>query len=258
MRMMGWGLGMLLAMPFATNAVEPATPSEVEFGAGAWVDVDATGKAHVVEMDRLDRFKDEGSPGSLVEIIEDRLRERIESWQFQPPTKNGVAVSGRTHVNALLVAEDDRSGNIRLRVKRANTGMAMKQRPSFMPLAFEMGGASGWRLVVHLEIDPQGHVAEARIVNSSVFNGREFIPRRSYLDLTKVTLRTVRQIEFEMERVDGQPIAGGGDLPIQLCIGGSAACDDSTVDGQSVADGPEFATVNPAMQLRSTVAGTVL
>ena len=71
-------LGMLLAWPLAGQAAKPAEPTSIEFGAGAWVDVDATGKAHVVEMAKLG-FKDEDKPGSLANAIKTRMQERIET-----------------------------------------------------------------------------------------------------------------------------------------------------------------------------------
>jgi len=253
-------LGLFLAGPLAGRAAESEEPASIEFSAGAWVDVDATGKAHVVEMDRSGRLEDDGKAASLVDVINARLRGRIESWQFDPPTKNGVAVSGRTHVDMTVLAEDDGSGDIRLRVKQAHTGLVMKQRPSFMPLVFEMGGASGWKLLFHLEIDPEGHVTDARIVDSRIFDGKEFVARRSTYDLTRVALRTVRQLEFEMEQVDGQPIAGNGALPVRLCMSGSAACNDPISDEGDEGDASqvEFAAANPAIGLRTDVANMLL
>ena len=81
MRRFALCLGLLLAWPLAGQAAKPAEPTSIEFGAGAWVDVDATGKAHVVEMDRLEGLGNgtgSGS-GSLADVINARLRERIES-----------------------------------------------------------------------------------------------------------------------------------------------------------------------------------
>lgn len=240
----------------ATGAVQPAS---VQFGAGAWVDVDATGKAHVIAMDGQGRLGADGRPSPLADIIATRLRERIESWEFQPPMKNGVAVPGKTHVHVLVSGEDDGSGGIRLRTLHAGTGMQLIRKPSLMPLVLEMGAAQAWRLLVRLEVDAQGHVAHARITESSVFNGRDFVARPTHLDLNRTVVRTVSQFEFEMEQVDGRPIAGAGELPIHLCMGGSAGCDDAVAVGKSAQDDEtEFVAVSPAMQLKSAVAGTVL
>ena len=259
MRRIAWCLVTLLAASWAIHAAEPAAPTSIEFGAGAWVDVDATGKAHVVEMDKLDRLKDENKPGSLADIIKARLRERIESWQFEPPTKNAVALSGRTHVNLTVAAEDSGSGDIGLRVKRANTGLVIRQMPSFVPVMSEMGRATGWTAVVHLEISPRGHVTDARMVDFRVFDGKEFVARPGYHDLSRAALRIIRQAEFTMEQVDGQPTAGRGDLPVQMCISGSAACSDAANEGDaSEKNKTEFAATNPAIGLRTAVAGTVL
>jgi len=259
MRRIAWCPGILLLASWAVQAATPAEPLSVEFGAGAWVDVDATGKARVVEMDKLDRIQDEDKPGSISSIIKARLRERIESWQFEPPMKNGVAVAGRTHVNMAVVIEDIGSGDMRLRVKRANTGLVISQMPSFVPVMSEMGRATGWTAVVHLEISPRGHVTDTRLVDFKVFDGKKFVARPGYHDLSRAALGIIRQAEFEMEQVDGQPIAGGGDLPVQMCISGSAACSDATSKGNTDDENrAAFAATNPAIGLRTEVVDTIL
>ena len=72
-------------MALAGQAAKPAEPTSIEFGAGAWVDVDATGKAHVVEMDKLSRFKDDGKPGSIADIIRRGCGNGSNHGNFRPP-----------------------------------------------------------------------------------------------------------------------------------------------------------------------------
>ncbi|MFT3898321.1 MAG: hypothetical protein QM719_11625 [Thermomonas sp.] len=250
-------LGLLLLWPLAGQAAQPAS---VDFGAGAWVDVDATGKAHVVEMDKLTGFNDDGKPGSIAEIIKARLRERIETWEFTPPTKNGVTVAGKTHVGVALVAEDDGAGGLQLRVKSARTGMEVLQFPSLRPLLSELGGASGWWFMVHLDIGPNGQVVDARMVDSRMFNGREFVAQSSRFarNVDQTITKLVKQMTFSTEFVDGQPIAGEGDMPIKVCADSPGRCDVVDPEPAAKSDGREFAAVNPAVQLRTTVAGTAL
>ena len=253
-------LGILLAWPMAGQTAKPAEPASIEFGAGAWVDVDATGKAHVVEMDRLSQFKDDGEPGSIADIIKARLRERIESWEFQPPTKNGVAVSGKTHVGLSLAAEGDGAGGLQIRVKSARTGMQVLQFPSLRPLVSELGGASGWWFMVHLDIGPNGQVVDAHMVDSRMFNGREFVAQSSRFarNVDQTVTKLVKQMTFSTEFVDGQPIAGEGDIPIKVCTNSPGRCDVVDPEPAAKSDAREFVVVNPAVQLRTAVAGTVL
>ncbi len=251
-------LGILLAWPLAAQAAKPAEPASIEFGAGAWVDVDATGKAHVVEMDKLSRFKDDGESGSIADIIKARLRERIEAWEFQPPTKNGVAVSGKTHVDVRLQAYVAESGGMGLRVESASTGMAVRKRSSYLPLTDELGLSNTWWINVHLKVGPEGRVVEARIQDSSLFHGKGAI--------TQVPPRVAKGIremfegyEFDTESVDGVPIAGEAIQPIMACTSISA-CNDNMAGMQSDEQGEksDLAVVDPAVRLRTAVAGTVL
>ena len=260
MRRFVFCLGILLAWPLATQAAKPAEPTSVEFGAGAWVDVDATGKAHVVEMDKLTRFKDDDEPGSIADVIKARLRERIESWEFTPPTKNGVTVAGKTHVGVAMVAEDDGAGGLQLRVKSAGTGMQVLQYPSLRPLVSELGGASGWWFMVHLDIGPNGQVVDTHMVDSRMFNGREFVAQSSRFarNVDQTVTKLVKQMTFSTEFVDGQPIAGEGDIPIKVCTNSPGRCDVVDPEPAAKTDAREFVVVNPAVQLRTAVAGTVL
>ena len=252
-------LGLLLAWPLATQAAKPAEPTSIEFGAGAWVDVDATGKAHVVEMDRLSQFKDEDKPESIADVIKARLRERIESWEFTPPTKNGVPVSGKTHVSVALTAEDDGAGGLQLKVKSAGTGMQMLQRPHLFPVLNKMGGYNGWWFNIHLNTDLSGRVVDVQMIDSKGFNGREFVnqPPRFTSEINKAALNFVKGITFTPEVVDGEPIAGEGEFPIKICASDSA-CDKASTDSGEQREGSDFAATDPAVKLRTAVAGTAL
>ena len=249
-------LGMLLAWPLAVQAAKPAEPASIEFGAGAWVDVDATGKAHVVEMDKLTRFKDDGEPGSIADIIKSRLRERIETWEFTPPTKNGAAVAGKTHVGMRLQAYVAESGGMGLRIESADTGMALRKRSSWLPLTDELGNSNSWWVKVYLKVNPDGHVIEARAEDSSLFRGKGAVKQDSPR-LTKAIWEAFSGYEFDTEWVDGQPIAGEAIQPIMAC-GSISTCNMASSELNEQDDESALAAVDPAIRLRTAVAGTVL
>ena len=249
-------LGILLAWPLAGQAAKPAEPASIEFGAGAWVDVDATGKAHVVEMDKLTRFKDDGEPGSLADIIKSRLRERIETWEFTPPTKGGAAVAGKTHLSMWVQAFDSGSGSIGLRVESANTGMALRKRSSYLPLSDELGSSNYWWMNVYLKVGPEGRVVETRVLDSSLFHGKGAttqVPPR----VDKAIREMFEGYEFDTESVDGMPIAGEAIQPIVACQSDSA-CEAAARQSHGQEQGPDFAAIDPAVTLKTAVAGTVL
>ena len=79
---------LLLSLAPAARA---ASPAPLEFFGSAWVDVDAAGTAHVVEMGKVERLGDGPAAAAVAERINARLRERIESWQFVPATRDALA-----------------------------------------------------------------------------------------------------------------------------------------------------------------------
>lgn len=253
MRRFALWLGMLLAWPLAGQAAKPAAPTSVEFGAGAWVDVDATGKARVVEMDALPQFKGEGQPGSLVETIKARLRDRIETWEFTPPTKNGIAVPGKTHVFVNAVASNDSHGGMLILVKSASTGFYVTNHSLSALFANPANLSEGW-FNVHFEFGPDGKVSDATLLDSKAFGGRRFGGKPDK-NLRRAVIAAVMGFTAEMEWVDGQPIGGSGNLPVKICM--SKACMSAQLPDAS--GGQEgLVTSISAMQLRTAVADTVL
>jgi hypothetical protein len=246
-------LGMLLAWPLAGQAADPAEPTSIEFGAGAWVDVDATGKAHVVEMDAPPHFKDEGQPGSLGETINARLRERIETWEFMPPTKDGVALPGKTHVSVNAAASDDGSGGLRILIKSASTGFFVTNHSLSALFANPANLSEGW-FDVHFEFGPDGKVSKATLLDSKAFGGRWFGGKPDK-NLRRAVIAAVMGFTAEMEWVDGQPIGGSGNLPIRLCM--SEACMSAQLPDASAGQEGLVKSIS-AMDLRTAVAGTVL
>ena len=251
MRRFALCLGMLLAWPLAGQAAKPAEPASIEFGAGAWVDVDATGKAHVVEMAKLG-FKDEDKPGSLANAIKTRMQERIETWEFTPPMKDGVAVSGKTHLSVSATAEDDGSGGMRILVKSASTGFLVTNYPLSAMFSNPASIGEGW-FDVHIEFGPDGKVSSATMLDSKVFGGRRF-GRKADKSMQRSVLAAVKNFTAEMEWVDGQPVGGSGHLPIRICM--SKACASAQIP--EARDETGFVAAPSVVQLRTAVAGTVL
>ena len=252
MRRFALCLGILLAWPLVTRAAGPPTPASVQISTDAWVDVDPSGRAHVVEMGKFGGFKDEGTSGSLADTIRSRLRERIETWEFAPPTKNGVAVSGKTHLVVFAVAEGDGSNGMRILIESASTGFLLTNVSIAESLVHSPYFKEGW-LEVHIEFGPDGRVVDASVLASKAFDGRRF---RGNLDgsLQKKVLAAVKGFTAEMERVNGEPVGGSGNLPIRICM--SNACRSAEIPGAE--RGSEFVAAPAAVQLRTAVAGTVL
>ena len=245
MRRFALCLGMLLAWPLAGQAAKPAEPASIEFGAGAWVDVDATGKAHVVEMDKLSRFKDDGKPGSIADIIKARLRERIESWEFQAATSNGVAVPSHTHLSIALEAADDGHSGMMLSVIDAKTGAAIADNKTG-DLARIHGGFSGHTgtMVIDIAYRGDGSIKTANLISSSFEK-----------NVSKRALAVAMTWRVSPEIVDGQPMPGEGRIPVVFCIEDECPADNDAGSNDHLR---EFTSIDPAVKLRTAVAGTVL
>jgi len=247
-------LGILLAWPLAGQAAKPAEPASIEFGAGAWVDVDATGKAHVVEMDKLSRFKDDGEPGSIADIIKARLRERIETWEFQPPTKNGVAVPGRTHLAVSLKALGDDAGGMSIRVLDAGTGPKLADvRMQELVKLFMIDGQEG-KTTVNVEWRSDGSIDTVEILGPSNLSSRNTTASLQPGG-RKAMLAVVKTWHIDPEIVDGAPIPGSGMIPIVFCWGDTPCKNDGDAEKPQRS---ELVASNPAISLRTAVAETVL
>ena len=247
-------LGILLAWPLTGQAAKPTEPTSIDFDAGAWVDVDATGKAHVVEMDTLREFKDDGKPGSIADIIKARLRERIDSWEFQPPMRDGVAVPGKTHINAYLEASSSDDGGMSIRILNVSTGAKLVNR--------QMGGLTvammdyGYVGRVTVDVAWKGDgsidaVTPADSTSSGAKSDAKSVPPK----FLKTVLKAVQAWRFDPEIVDGTPISGKGRVPIVFCMDGT--CPDSDNSGTKAPE-PQFTALDPAVGLRTAVAGTAL
>lgn len=246
-------LGMLFTLPLSGQAAKPVEPTSVDFHADAWIDVTSTGKAHVVEMDKLDRFKDDGEQGSLAEIIKVRLQERIETWEFVPPMKNGTPVSGRTHLSISLEAVSE-DGGMAIRVLDARAGPRLADvRMQQLVNLFITDGQAG-KTTVKLAWRPDGIVDSAEIVGPSNLSSRN-----STANLQpggrKAMLALVKTWRIEPEIVDGAAIPGSGMIPIVFCWDNSPCKNDGDAEKPPRS---ELMASNPAISLRTSVAGTSL
>lgn len=251
MRRIAWLLALLVAIPCAAYAAKPVS---AQFRAGAWVDVDPSGKGHVVEMDKLEGLKDEGAPGSLTDVIKTRLRERIESWEFSPPTKNGVVVAGRTFLYVSLEASDAGNDSIAIRILGAATGGKLADKKMHELVEAMMRSGSWGRVTVDVEWQDDGSVRSVNIVDSPVKTERRFGDPDTR-KLAKAALNVAKTWRFDPEIVDGKPIPGKGSVPIVFCLDGR--CPKADKPGP-IGSEPQFTALDPAIGLRSAVASTVL
>jgi len=256
--MVRWLAGCFLALvvPTAASGGEPVPVRAVTLHASASVDVDAAGNARVVEMGAIGELERSAGQSPIARAIEDQLRPRIESWQFAPATEGGIAVPSRTHVHVSMKGVDDGKGRVEVTILSANTGGELKDKRMLdLMIAIEHALAEG-RVTVTVDYDASGSVIDARILNGMGFHHGEF---RGALDrkLEKGALAAAKKWVFSPEIVNGRPLAGSGDVPIRFCFSTACRIAAASVDDSSKGQG-QFASTDPAVKLRSAVAGTAL
>ena len=248
-------IGLALLLLFMPPSAVAATSTPLEFGATALVDVDATGKAHVVEMQKVSTLEDVPSLAPIVERIKGRLKDAIESWQFVPAMQDGIAVRSQTHVVVQLEGTDDGAGGMAVRVRSAAPGAGMRRMDmSRLQAAVTMAQAEGF-VTLDLTYDATGKVVGSELVDSKALSDAGFTGKADK-ELRRGALAESRTWELDPELVDGHPRSGSGRITLIFCL--SPRCGTTPLPGEEGPDPQQFASNDPAVKLRSNVAGTGL
>lgn len=245
MMRMAWGAA-LLGLALVARAEEP---NALEFPAKASIEVDANGKAHVLTLETMSG-RNGAPPASVSELIASRLRERIESWQFVPATRDGVAVPSRTRLVVGLDATDDGHGGLVVKVLSAITGPTIRERS--MGEVLQIVPAQGMLLVADVRYAADGHVVDVDITDQRIFSGGHFVPYSDRV-LKRGVEKSLKRWTFEPDVVAGQPIEGHGQIPLLLCM--TAACLAAPMD---LGTTREFTAADPAVKLSDAIVGTTL
>ena len=245
--------GIFSANPLLALARPPAAP--VALSGSAWVDVDASGKAHVVEMGKLSPLSDVPGLAPVVQRIDDRLRAAIESWQFVPATRDGVATASPTHVAVSMEATDDGAGGMAVRLLSVGTGAGLRDM-DMAPLVRAVTLSQTEGLVkLQLTYAADGSISSAELLESHEFRKGRFIGVANSV-LRRKAVAAAASWRLAPETVDGIPRAGVGSITLVFCL--TPQCVQAPrADGEGQAS-PQFASTDPAVRLRTPIAGTAL
>ena len=247
-----WSLCLLMALPIGAVA---KTPTTLDFAGSAWVDVDATGKAHVVEMEKVSKLGDVPKLAPVVERIKGQLKDAIESWRFLPAVRDGVAVESHTHVRVELEASDDGLGGMAVRIRSAHTGPGVSGVDrTALQLALMRAQAEGL-VKLKLAYDGSGKVTGAEVAESMEYWHGKFSGQADKA-LRKGALEAANGWHLAPETVDGHPLPGTGTVTVVFCL--SSDCGVAPLPGDSSREPWQFAATDPAVKLLSKVAGTTL
>jgi hypothetical protein len=253
MRRMAWWAALVLALPFGVVAANPT--SSLDFGVSATVDVDADGHAHVVDMEKASKLSDVPALVPVAELIAKRLGERIQTWQFVPATRNGVAVQSRTHLGVSMSASDDGRGGMSVKIVSASTGGTLQSWDKRSLVAALMKAPEDVFLVADLHYAADGRVTDVVFRDGHTSSAAKFVGRADR-DFQNGIVQALKRWTFKPEIVDGMPIEGHGTLPMRVCL--YSPCRDAEDGVASTSGDLQFASADPAVKLRSAVAGTAL
>lgn len=254
MRRVAWSALLLLGTAWSASG---AGPVPLSFATSAQVEVDSGGRAHVIEMGEITKLSEVPALVPIADKVNARLRDAIESWNFIPATRDGVAVSSRTSVNVMLEGYDDGNGGLAIRIRNASTGAGLRSIDK-VPLRIAVTYAQSEGFVtLKLTYDANGRVTDATIKDSmELWHGKFSGVADKQLRKSAVKAATTWLIFPEV--VAGQPQAGTGTITVRFCL--NDGCDQIPLprDPTQGNDPQQFAAIDPAVKLRSAVAGTAL
>lgn len=192
------GLVCLLIAGAAT-AAEP-----VAFRAEARVELDATGRPT-----RIAASED------LPEAVRSHIERKVATWQFAPPSRDGVVSGGVTYLrlgacampvgNGYRIAVDYKGNGPRL------AGKSMLPPPRYPPEA-QIAGLEA-DMVVNWIVEPDGRATFERIERKD-----DVVPRRAD-PFDKAVRDWVATLRYEPEQLAGQPVRTRVSVPVEFKLG---------------------------------------
>ena len=247
-------LCLLAMLPLQVLAVPPKE-ARMEFYASTWAEVDTSGTAHIDHVEELSKLEDVPALAPAVAHIKELLKQRIESWQFVPATRDGIAVPSRTHVMIRLEGMDDGKGGLGLRIRSASTGASFRDMlpPLYPPGAFRSGREG--RVLLVVDYDEDGKVVDVTTEETQdIYSGKMGGPAST--EFKRAAIKAARNWTIENETVAGRPKAGKSRIPVTFCL--SDACMQLPETEPDMPRDGELVAIDPAVKLRSAVAGTAL
>jgi TonB family protein len=250
-------LSLLAFLPLACAAGKGRI-TELDFVGSAWVDVDAKGGAHVEQVDSVTKLDKLPALAPAVVRIKEVLKQRIESWDFIPATRNGVAVPSRTYLSVAMEGMDDGKGGLGIRILSARGGPhGQLTPPPYPPTAYRNGIQGG--VLIDVGFDDRGVVTSVEPVKSTdPVIRREFKNSEMFVE---PAIAAAKAWTFQTEQVDGLPVPGRIRVPMLFCLafpGGSCSLPERAAKKADVPRDGEYLALDPAVKLRSAVAGTAL
>lgn len=154
-----------------------------------------------------------------------------------------------------MSASDDGQGGMAIKLVSASTGGALQTWDRRALVAALVKPREDMFLVADLHYAANGRVTDVVIRDGRTASVVKFVGRADR-DFQKSLVEALERWTFDPEIVDGVPIEGNGRLPMRVCL--NSPCRDAKEQRDSTSGDLSFAATDPAVKLRSAVAGTAL
>lgn len=198
-------LGLLLL----ASTVTAADKEPVAFRADARVEVDANGKPT-----RIEASKD------LPQAIRAYIEQRVATWTFSPPARDGVTGNGVTYLSlgACAIPEGD---GYRLGLDFKHNGPRIATPDGRIPvLPYPMSARRAGRdtveIDVHFFIEADGRATLDKVV----YADNESHRRDGFDDLVNAW---VRRLRFDPEQLAGQPVRSKASIKLAYTLSGATS-----------------------------------
>lgn len=200
----------LLALAGTISAATADEPIQAWLRAN--ITLDASGELTSIE------WPDQKARGK---VLTDHLEKLVRTWEFEPGKVDGVPAITKTRLNLKIEVEKNPQGGMEVAILQANTGMGSNSMaPPAYPITPAKRGYSA-ELRLRLDIDENGKVASARVVEYQGDSQDKWIRA----DFEKAGMKAIQSWIFEPEHVAGQPLSSTINVPVRFCIEAKGWCE---------------------------------
>lgn len=193
-------MNLSILFPWLLIAGTASAAEPVAFRAEARVELDAAGKPTKIE-----------ASADLPEAIRSHIERKVATWQFAPPSRDGVVGSGVTYLELGACAVPAGSG-YRIAVDYKGNGPQLARSmllPPRYPAEARRAGIEA-DMVVHWIVEPNGRVTFERIER------RDGIVTRRSDSFDKVVREWVATLRYEPEQLAGRPVRTRVSVPVEF------------------------------------------
>lgn len=190
----------------AAQAATTDEPFELYFRAAITIEPDGT----LSQLDWADAVK-------IPAVLRERLNARVRDWTYEPGTADGAPARTESTLLLKLLAEP-RDGGVVLHVENAQTGarMARWAPPKYPRDALYARGEAAMLATLVVDADGTRHVTV-----DGYEGGKRH--RKAFVSAVEEMFALT---PYQLERVDGHPVAAEFSVPVTFCMNDSTWCDD--------------------------------